>query len=202
MENLTNIMIENYENYLSFLNGKLSNFFERQREYIKCKKGCALCCKNAEFPYSLLEFKYLLTGFMNLDKEKQDIIERQLERVAEAKKNFKGQKFLYDCPFLIDDVCSLYEYRGIVCRTFGLLSQKKGEYDTAKVPFCVHKGLNYSMVLDEKTNKLSPEKYKALGFREEPLGFNIHYEFLTDEAFEKKFNFKFGEKRPLIDWFL
>ena len=59
--------MENYLKYLEFIDSKLHKFFERQKDYIFCKKGCAKCCKNAEFPYSLIELKYLLTGFLKTD---------------------------------------------------------------------------------------------------------------------------------------
>ncbi len=193
-------MIENYKIYLDFISKKISNFFEKQKPYIKCTKGCGRCCKNAEFPYSKMEMKYLLCGFLSLDPKTQEKIEHQLQITADNKKAFKGDKFLYDCPFLIDESCSVYEYRGIVCRTFGLIENVTN--GKSKIPFCAYQGLNYSNVLDEKNHMLSTEKYENLGIDQEPLGFNINYNLLTDEAFEKKFNFKFEEKLPLIDWFM
>lgn len=45
------------------------------------------------------------------------------------------------------------------------------------------------------------EKYKALNIDKEPLAYNVSYNFLTSEDFEKMFKFKFGDKKPLIDWF-
>ena len=56
-------MFKNYELYLSQIDSKLKDFFERQKPYIHCKLGCAKCCKNAEFPYTRLEVTYLLNGF-------------------------------------------------------------------------------------------------------------------------------------------
>ena len=193
-------MFENYEKYLIFLNNKLEEFFERQKPYIKCHKGCAKCCKNAEFPYSKMEFKYLLSGFLTLDKEVQDKIENKIKETVDRKKEFKGDKFLYDCPFLINDVCSVYEYRGVVCRAFGLIESVKN--GNSKIPFCAFKGLNYSNVLDVEKKMITDEKFKASGIEEEPVSFNVGYNFLTDEAFENKYNFKFEEKKALIDWFI
>ena len=115
-------MKENYITYLKFLEEKLDVFFESQKEYICCHKGCSLCCRHAEFPYSRLEMQYLAEGFFSLDEELQNLIESRFEVLKQEKKEFKGEKFLYDCPFLVDDACSVYEYRGVVCRTFGLLS--------------------------------------------------------------------------------
>ena len=170
-------MLEGYVKYLKFLDSKLSTFFESQSPFIFCQKGCAKCCKNAQFPYSATEMQYLL-----------------------KKKTFKGKKFLYDCPFLIDDVCSVYEYRGVLCRTFGLMTK----YDTGKLkaPFCTFEGLNYSNVLNLSKRTVSVRKYKKLDTKKEPLGFNISYHYLTDPEFEKTFNFCFGDKKPLIEWFL
>ncbi len=55
-------MLENYVTYLNFLSGKFTKFFEKQKPFIFCKKGCGKCCKNAEFPYSQIEAEYLMFG--------------------------------------------------------------------------------------------------------------------------------------------
>lgn len=193
-------MLENYIKYLDFLNEKLTKFHKSQKPYIFCKKGCAMCCKKAQFPYSLTEIKYLLSGFLTLDAETKEKIEEKLLEVVERKKKFRGKKFLYDCPFLIDDSCSVYEYRGVVCRTFGLMTSI--EEDKVKAPFCCGKGLNYSNVLNMRKNTISTRKFKKLKVKEEPLGFNISYKFLTNPEFEKEFNFFFGEKKALVEWFM
>lgn len=193
-------MIENYVLYLNFLNEKLDKFFNIQAPYIFCKKGCAKCCKNAQFPISAIELKYLLSGVVELDDEKQIKIEENLKVLTEKKAKFKGKKFLYNCPFLIDDLCSVYEYRGVLCRAFGLMT--KTEDNKVRAPFCCHQGLNYSNVLNLKTKTVSPRKFKKLNTKLEPFGFNVRYSYLSDVDFENKFNFKFGEKKALIDWFL
>ncbi|OLA78546.1 MAG: hypothetical protein BHW55_00895 [Candidatus Melainabacteria bacterium 35_41] len=193
-------MFENYKAYLKFLDERLNKFFERQKPYIFCKKGCAKCCKHAQFPYSLTEISYLLNGVFDLDIEVQSIIEQNVHKTIEDKKNCKEDKFLYDCPFLVNNECVVYKYRGVVCRTFGLMSV--GENSKIKVPFCYAKGLNYSNVMDKNGKEINIEKFKNLHVEEEPLAFNISYKFLTDSDFERGFNFKFGDKKPLIDWFI
>ena len=65
-------MLANYITYLNFIDEKLKKFFERQKPYIFCKKGCTKCCKNAQFPYSSIETAYLISGFMKLDKSIQE----------------------------------------------------------------------------------------------------------------------------------
>ncbi len=195
-------MLNNYLNYLEFINKKLDKFFNKQKDYIFCKKGCGLCCKNAQFPYSKIEMQYLFLGCKNLPKEIFNQVEINIEKVLRDKESFKGEKFTYDCPFLIDNICSIYEHRGIICRSFGLMTIIKGTDKKNQVPFCYEKGLNYSNVIDPNTKQVSSEKYKQTGIEEEPLAFNVSYNFLTGKDFEESFNFAFGEKKPLIDWFI
>ena len=190
---------ENYEKYLKFVQEKLNKFFEAQSPYISCKKGCAFCCKNAQFPYSEMEFNYLVYGSLMIDKELQAKIEANIDRILKDKQQFNGDVFRYDCPFLIDNSCSVYDYRGIVCRSFGLI--ELGENNKVKIPFCHEKGLNYANVVDEEKQIISEEKYKALNEEKEPLSYNISYKFLTNENIEKTFGLKFGDKKSLIDWF-
>lgn len=193
-------MLESYCKYLEFLDTKLVGFFNSQKPFIFCQKGCAKCCKHAEFPYSVTEMRYLFEGIEKLDIETQEKIEENLKKIIEAKQKYKGKKFLYDCPLLIDNICSVYDYRGVICRSFGLMTNYENE--KFRAPFCAFEGLNYSNVLNLRKHTISTRKYKKLKVQEEPLGFNVSYKFLTDEAFEKKFNFVFGEKRPMIEWFV
>ena len=191
--------MDNFVKYLTFLQNKLNIFFEQQSPYIACEKGCGLCCKNAEFPFSEMEFNYLIKGSLSLPVEVQNKIEANIAKVLQDKKEFNGKVFKYDCPFLIDNSCSIYEHRGIVCRTFGLI---EADENKAKIPFCYEKGLNYSNVVDKDNQIISEEKYLALNEEKRPLAYNINYKFLTSEKVENEFGFKFGEKKPLIDWFI
>ena len=193
-------MIENYITYLNFLSEKFNRFFDKQKPYIFCKKGCGKCCKNAQFPYSQIEFEYLMRGTLYFDLKTKEAVVSNIKSVMKAKENFQGKKFVYDCPFLINNECVVYNYRGIVCRSFGLMTV--GEDGKIKVPFCCFQGLNYSNVMEDDGKHVSEEKFKQLGCKEEPTAFNVSYKFLTDPDFERGFNFSFGEKKPLIDWFI
>ena len=89
-------MLKAYANYLDFLDSRLDKFFKTQKPYIFCKKGCAKCCKHAQFPYSLLEMKYLLSGLEDLKQETLYQIEENLQNILKCKAKFKGKKFLYN----------------------------------------------------------------------------------------------------------
>ena len=186
-------------NYLNFLQNNLNKFFEQQAPYMACKKGCGLCCKNAQFPFSNMEFNYLIQGSLSLPNEIQQKIEENITKIKKDKSEFNGNVFKYDCPFLIDNTCSVYKNRGIVCRTFGLIEATE---EKAKIPFCHEMGLNYSNVVNEEKKTISQVKYLSLNEKKQPLAYNINYKFLTNEKVEKEYGFQFGEIKPLIDWFI
>ena len=193
-------MIENYMAYLIMLDKKLSGFFEKQKPYIFCKPGCSKCCENAQYPFSKIEFEYIKIGFNLLPYNLQEQVRQNVEKTLELKRNNKEKKFAYVCPFLINNMCSVYNYRGIICRTFGLMNVDVGG-DGSNIPFCAYDGLNYSNVFDREKQIISKEMYKKLGVEEEPCAFNVRYEFLTDPDFARGFGFEFGEIKPLINWF-
>lgn len=191
--------LKNYAIYLKFVQNELDKLFEKQKEYLCCDKGCGKCCKGGQFHYSEIEMMYLLTGYMKLDMDKQTLIDDRINKILEDKKNFKGEIFKYNCPFLIDEACCVYEYRGVICRSFGLMIQDP----TGKinVPFCAYEGLSYSKVLDTETNEIDEEKVKQGNYKEKPLGFNAGYNYLTSEEYAKGFNVEFTNKKPMIEWY-
>lgn len=186
--------------YLEYLNKKLSKYFEDQSPYIFCKKGCAKCCQHGDYPFKKIEIDYLLYGFSKLPTDKKQIILNKIDAVKKEKLNSGDKNYMYECPFLINNECSVYEYRGVICRTFGLISARKNA--NSKIPFCAFEGLNYSNVLDEEQKIISEEKFLALNTEIEPLAYNVSYKYLTSEKFEEVFEIKFGELKSLIDWFM
>lgn len=188
----------NYITYLEYLNKKLTDFFENQQEYICCQKGCSKCCRHGNYPFTEIEFEYLMFGFKKLDSAIQDSIKNKIINLNEQKITSTEEYFMHECPFLINDACSLYEYRGIICRTFGLMYYR--DDGSTKVPFCAFEGLNYSNVVDAQNKTISEEKYKALNCTQEPLAFNVGYKFLTNKEHETGYGVKFGDCKPLLEW--
>ena len=188
-----------YKSYLNTLQNTLDKYFENQKEYICCKKGCSLCCEKGIYPYSEIEYAYLVLGFFQLDKEKQvEILERIKSLKDEYLKSDKNEKFIHRCPFLDESgSCQVYEYRGIICRTFGLLQMNKDGKITR--PFCGDKGLNYSKVFDED-DMLDLEAVKNLGYKHYPQAFEITLGRLTDKRIFTDEILDFGEEKPLIEW--
>jgi Fe-S-cluster containining protein len=197
--------IKNYLIYLDFIQKKLDKFFESQKPFIFCKKGCGRCCKNQQFPYTQIEMQYLLSGIFSLTPEIRNKVENNLNLVIKNKKEFdkkkyKRKKFQYNCPFLIDNVCCVYEYRGLICRSFGLMI--KPEEGKVSIPFCVYEGLNYSNIMNISKMQFSKRKYERLKVQETPSVYHVGYQQLVDEDLAKGFGFRFGKIKSMLDWFI
>lgn len=200
------VMIEKYEKYLDIINGNIQKFFEQQKPYICCKAGCSICCETGEYPLSELEYQYLMLGYNNLDENIQKVIQLKIEQIKKDKKETfeKNQKkgFMHQCPFLLEKKCSIYKYRPIICRSYGLASymeDKEGNL-SYNMPCCCRLGLNYSSVFDEETKTFSSKKWKETGIEIEPLSYNVGIDFLTDNNITKEIGIVFGEKKALLDW--
>lgn len=195
-----------YEQFIRVITKNINDHFEDQKEYICCKEGCSHCCERGAYPCSLLELEYLSIGYGALPVDVQNKINDNIEQIKKEKAEFNGgeKAFSYKCPFLIDNKCSVYDYRLLVCRAFGLIyyNDKKeiGGENPLRIPFCYEKGLNYSKVYDEKENQLSLEKYQELGYKKEPVAYNLYYNKLRDAVGKEMMNLDFGEEKSLIEW--
>lgn len=197
-----NMMLD-YEKYLEIIDEYLQKFFKQQKDYIFCKEGCSLCCENGLYPFSQLEFDYLMYGFAQLGDELKIQIMDEIKQLKKEKDKSKEKKFFHRCPFLIDKKCSVYKYRALICRNYGLMyhyKNKKGE-QRYHMPCCVFQGLNYSNVYDEKEGTLTTEKWKTTGLEVEPVSYNVSLDFLMDNDLTKFLNLEFGEQKHILDWF-
>ena len=182
-------MITRYREYLEFLDKKLARMFEAQKEFIKCKKGCAYCCREGEYPLSELEYVCIMLYYNNLEPELKEKVTENIQQLLK-----KSREKMYECPFLVDNICAVYNARGIICRTFGLISYD--EKNHKKIPFCVNLNLNYSNVYDTETHTISINKCET----SEPVAYNISRKVLRSPKAEKQFDIFFGEDKALIEW--
>ncbi len=192
--------IQKYRIYLKYLEEKLGKYFEEQSPYIFCKAGCSSCCEKGEYPFTEIEFAYLMIGIQTLRPDIIAKIEQNIQDIKKQRGVNKEKKFLHACPFLIDKKCSLYEYRGIICRSHGLAFFDKNQH--ILVPACVDEGLNYSNVYDFQNRTISSEKYKQTGITQEPLAHNVGVYYLTNNEITKELGLDFGEIKPMYEFFL
>ena len=183
---------DNYNSFLNILNQDLEKMFEHQKNYIFCKEGCSYCCEYGEYPFTEIEFNYLIEGFKKLDNNTKDIIIKNIKNIK------KDEKGYYTCPFLINKKCSVYANRGIVCRTFGLLNQEAD--GRVNGPFCGKLGLNYSNVYDKETKKLLMDVIKENHYQNIPRVFNLDITNIRKLDLVKELGIEFGEQKPLEEW--
>lgn len=196
-------MIEKYEQYLNYLNPKFANYFEQQKPYIYCKEGCSICCETGLYPHSKLEFEYLMIGLNSLPEDKKQQVQDNIKQIKIDRQNITDGKGYYKCPFLLNKSCSIYNYRSMICRTYGLLHFSYDENNKEKfnIPACVANGLNYNQVYDNEKETISAEMYAASGIQEEPLSYNISLKLLLDNSYTQDLGIEFGENKSLVDWF-
>lgn len=150
---------------------------------------------------SAVEFAYMTVGAKMLPLEIVAEIEKNMFRIKDEKENYSGDDiFRHECPFLVNNRCSVYTHRAIICRTHGLaFFSAKGKL---LVPACVNEGLNYSNVYDFENESISVEKFKALGVEQEPLAHNVGLSFMANNDLTEKLELDFGEFKPMHKWFL
>jgi len=187
-----------YQIFLKTFQKEIDRMFLEQAEFIKCKEGCSYCCEKGEYPFSKLEFEYLLEGYKKLEPEQKKKILFNIARVNEKKAQNNNENFMYDCPFLINNRCSVYENRGIICRTFGLLCEHDNERLT--MPFCQSLGLNYSKIYDKEKGQLITEKDGQKLCETEPRAYRIARENVLNLSIAKNLNIDWGESKTLIDY--
>ena len=174
-------MLRKYEIFLKKVQNKLDKYFKENSEHIHCREGCSNCCEIGEYPFSWIEMGYLMEGFSKLPEQVKTKVKTNFQEIKNKKDKFKGTRFEYQCPFLIDKKCCVYPNRGLTCRTHGLAYLKKD--GTVNVPYCANQGLNYSDVF---VNNI---------FSIEPIKENLNIDFILTD-----FDGEMGEIRPLIDW--
>lgn len=90
-----------------------SAFFEKvyskNIDQMQCKQGCSKCCQT-DISIFEVEAQRVRDWFNSLDHEKRNSL-RQIWHIEVDKKN---------CVFLVNDSCTIYEARPLICRTQGL----------------------------------------------------------------------------------
>lgn len=184
-------MINRYKNFLKDFDELLKALFFSQDKYINCKKGCSKCCEKGDYPFSQLEFSYLTQGYLTLPENRRILVQQNIRNLKLDKKEFKGERFEHVCPFLINGECSVYDYRGIVCRTFGFCY-----YDDingyVRLPDCVNDGLNYSQYYDKETGMLNIKDVPKV---------NLRIDRVLKSELSEKYELESGEIRPMMEWF-
>ena len=185
-------MFENYEKFLDIFTKDIEAMFEHQKDYICCQEGCSYCCEYGEYPFTKIEFMYLMEGYKKLPSEIQNKIKENFDSTV------KDENGYYVCPFLIDKKCSVYSNRTLVCRTFGLLNKESD--GTVNGPFCGKLGLNYSNVYDKDTKQLLMDVIEKNNYKHLPRVFNLNIDNIRSLGLVKDLGIEFGGQKTLYEW--
>lgn len=183
---------ENYEIFLKSIDIDLKKIFEYQKEYIFCKEGCSLCCKQGDYPISEIEFKYMMNGYNKLNSNIKEQIKQNIKEVK------KGDTESYICPFLLNNKCSIYNNRPFVCRAFGVLTEDAN--GNPCFPFCSAQGLNFSQIYDKENKRLSTLLVEKNKFKVFPKIFRLNNKVLMNLPLAKQLNIKFGKVDKMINF--
>jgi len=86
-------------------------------------KGCRdNCCRTRFHHHTHIEYLFMLSGYRSLDLENRRVLKARAARICHA-----GDEVIKDdgtippmCPLNMDDLCSLYAYRPMICRLHGI----------------------------------------------------------------------------------
>ncbi|MBN2486725.1 MAG: YkgJ family cysteine cluster protein [Bacteroidales bacterium] len=124
-------IIAEYKKLRNEIDSKCQRLWNIHRAHMKCKEGCSQCCQ--AFRILPVEFHYISLMLKN-------------KNIA-INKDFGSSQ----CKFLVNNRCSIYEHRPVICRTHGFpltrLNEEAGAYE---VSFCE---LNFEGFKLEKFNK-------------------------------------------------
>lgn len=128
------------------MGSKIDEYFAAHKDYICCKAGCSECCEKGDYPVTEDELKKLMLGYSKLENAQKIRVQGNIKRLEKS-----GA-----CPFLLDKLCSVYEYRPMVCRIHGLAYVIKD--GVVKVPYCANSGKNYAKVYSDGEFRAEPIK--------------------------------------------
>ena len=80
------------------------------------------CCEERFYHHTLAEFLYLLKGIQACDEQTRQRIFSRARKVAELYREHDaaGEAQRVMCPLNREGICSLYEYRLMICRLHGI----------------------------------------------------------------------------------
>lgn len=197
-----NSTLEKYIAYTEILKEKLDVYFKDQKEFLKCKAGCDICCKVSYYPVSQLEYEYVRIGFNEnfTDEERENINKAAINIIKDrrifAKTNPNLMEYSYECPFLVNGACGVYKHRALLCRSHGLIYKDIEKQNKNNAPHCMSLGLNYSNIYDEETKQFCTKKTKALGIISTPKVYDLSYSILMKDSGIDDF----GDVRMLVEW--
>jgi len=123
--------MSSYKEFIEDVDRLTAKLQARYSKHLVCRAGCAGCCHHhlSVFAVEAEEARAAIESLpapirVRVEEQAREVINREAqgERVA--------------CPLLVDDRCSIYESRPLICRTQGLPLLMEAEDGGLEVDFC------------------------------------------------------------------
>lgn len=120
-----------YRQLIEQVDGLTARLSARYARHLVCQAGCSGCCHHHLSVFAV-EAEVIREAVLVLPDDVRTIVESQAHEVVEREANRKSVA----CPLLVDDRCSIYESRPVICRTQGLPLLIEAEDGEQEVDFC------------------------------------------------------------------
>jgi hypothetical protein len=88
-----------------------------------CCSGCRdNCCRTRFYHHTHIEYLFMKIGYRSLDLENRRVLKARAARICHAADKVKKDDVTVPpmCPLNVDNLCSLYAYRPMICRLHGI----------------------------------------------------------------------------------
>ena len=123
--------LELYRQLIEGVDDLTSQLNERYQSHLQCGAGCSGCCHHHLSVFAV-EAAVLTEAIAALPEAQQTRIRQQAIDVKE--REAKGESVA--CPLLLDNLCSVYEARPLICRTQGLPLLYEADDGAQEIDFC------------------------------------------------------------------
>ena len=123
--------LELYRQLIEGVDDLTSQLNERYQSHLQCGAGCSGCCQHHLSVFAV-EAAGLTEAIAALPEAQQTRIRQQAIDVKE--REAKGEPVA--CPLLVDNLCSVYESRPLICRTQGLPLLYEADDGAQEIDFC------------------------------------------------------------------
>jgi Fe-S-cluster containining protein len=120
-----------YRQLIEGVDDLTSQLNERYKSHLQCGAGCSGCCQHHLSVFAV-EAAVLTEAIAALPEATQTRIRQQAEDIN--KREAKGEAVA--CPLLVDNLCSVYEARPLICRTQGLPLLYEADDGAQEIDFC------------------------------------------------------------------
>jgi Fe-S-cluster containining protein len=108
--------------YLDIVAAVDSEFSRNRRlhgDRIQCRAGCTDCCHHI-FEITEIEAAYIAKGVERLDAPAREALKSRARAYMDARRDLPAAGARLACPALEQGVCSIYEFRPLMCHKFGM----------------------------------------------------------------------------------